>query len=245
MWATSEGPRIEEFGITEDDLARAPKLFLSSHRAGVLLAAYLVAATVVFLLIIKTSHSIPAAAFFTIITLAAGSVLLLPIMVLLVCAGEQAEERWLCRRVPMLSACLAYQRALTEHRRSKEKETDLAIDPEDWSTLSGPAFHRRVRSELDRRFQSSVSETDREQTGFEFLVDMVGERTILRCESGSTPVAAAVARELVAALDDFHADAAVIVTSARPTRALEDYIIDRAIRIAAPWALSAIEISDS
>ena len=245
MWATSDGPKIEDFGITEDELARAPKLFLSSHRIGFLFAAYLIAAVVIFVLIIETSHSIPAAAFFTIITLSAGSVLLLPALILLVCAGEQAEERWLCRRVPMLRACLAYQRALAEHRRFDEKDTARIIDPEDWRALSEPTFLRQLRSELDRRFQHTISETDREQTGFDFLLDLAGKRFILRCEAGSTPVAASVARELAAALDDVQADTAVIVTTARPNTALEDYVAGRRIRIVAPWELDASGIPHS
>jgi hypothetical protein len=195
--------------------------------------------------IIGTSHSLPAAVFFTIITLAAGSVLLLPIMVLLVCAGEQAEERWLCRRVPIMRACLAYQRALAEHRRLTDEKVGRPLEAKDWPALSESTFKRQLRAELDRRFDAAVSEVGREQTGFEFLVDKAGKRTILRCEAGSTPVAASVARELVAALDDSDADTAVIVTAARPTRALEDYIVDRPIRIAAPWALGAIGILDS
>jgi hypothetical protein len=236
---------MEDFGITEDDLAQVPKLFLTNHRAGVLLASYLVAAVLVFVLIIGTSHSLPAAAFFTVITLAAGSVLLLPALVLLVCAGEQAEERWLCRRAPMLRACLAYQRALTEHRQKAEESAGRPLDPKDWPALSGPAFRRQVSSELDRRLQSSVSETDREQTGFDFLVERVGKRTILRCEPGSAPLAAAVGRELVAALDDSQADAAVIVTAAKPTRALADYVVDRPITLVAPWTLDALGLPTS
>jgi hypothetical protein len=245
MWATSDGPRIEDFGITEDELARAPKLFLSNHRLGFLFAAYLVAAFVIFIFIFETSHSIPAAIFFTIITLSAGSVLLLPVLILLVCAGEQAEERWLCRRSPILRACLAYQRALAEHLRHDEKDTARAVDPEDWATLSEPAFLRQMRFELDRRFQHSISEIDRERTGFDFLLDLAGKRVILRCEAGSTPIAASVARELAAALDDFHADTAVIVTTARPSTALEDYAAERRIRILAPWELDASGIPRS
>ena len=240
MWATSEGPRIEDFGITEGDLARAPKPFLSSHRAGVLLAAYLFAALVIFVLIIETSHSVPAAAFFTIITLSAGSILFLPMLIVLVCAGEQAEERWLCRRVPMLRACLAYQRALAEHRRSDGQEPAPAIDPADWAAFSESTFTEQLRTELDRRFQHTVSKTDRERTGVDFLLDLAGKRLILRCEAGSAPVAASVARELAAALDDFQADAAVIVTAATPSAALEEYLAGRRIRIAVPWQLEGL-----
>jgi hypothetical protein len=145
----------------------------------------------------------------------------------------------------MLRACLAYQRALAEHRRRDEKETALAIDAADWPTLSELTFLRQLRFELDRRFQHTISETDREQTGFDFLLDLAGKRVILRCEAGSTPVAASVARELAAALDDFHADTAVIVTTATPTIALEEYVAGRRIRIAAPWELDALRIPHS
>jgi hypothetical protein len=234
---------MEDFGITEDDLADAPELFLPSHRVGVLFAAYLIAAVLVFMLIIETSHSAAAATFFTIITLAAGSVLLLPVLVLLVCAGEQAEERRRCRRVPMLRACLAYQRALTEHRRSTSSSGARPLEPEDWLALSESAYLRQLRSELDRRFQSSASEIDREQTGFDFMVDLGGKRIIFRCNAGSTPVAAAVGRELAAAVDDFRAEAALIVTATGSTRALDDYIVGRPIRITAPWDLDTV-ISD-
>jgi len=245
MWATSDGPKIEDFGISEDDLARAPRLFLSSHRIGVLFAAYFIAAVLVFVLIIETSHSMPAAAFFTIITLAAGSVILLPALFLLVCVGEKAEERWLCRRVPMLQACLAYEKAVAEHRRLADSRVARPLEPEDWPALSESAFHRQLRLELDRRFQSSVSETDREHTGFDFIIDLSRQRFIVRCEAGSTPVAASVARELVAALEDSGADSAVIVSSAKPTDALKEYIADRPITLAAPWQLDAFRIPDS
>jgi len=240
MWATSDGPKIEDFGISEDDLARAPRLFLSSHRIGVLFAAYLIAAVLVFIVIVETSHSMSAAAFFTIITLAAGSVILLPVLFLLLCAGEKAEERWLCRRVPMLRACLAYERAVAEHRRLTEGRAARPLEPEDWQALSESAYIRQLRSELDRRFPSSVSETERELTGFDFIIDLARQNFVLRCEAGSTPVAASVARELVAALDDAGADAAVIVTAAEATEALEKYIADRPITLAAPWQLDAL-----
>lgn len=241
MWATSDGPKIEEFGITEGDLARAPKLFFSSHRVKVVIAAYLMVTAVVFLLIVGTSHSLPAAVFFTVVTLAAGSVLLLPAVILLVCVGERAEERWLCRRVPMLRACLAYQRAVDEHRRVTDRETARPLEPREWRGLSRASFRRQLQSELDRRFPASVSEIDRERYGIDCMIELAESRVIIRCEAGESAVAASVGRELVAAIDDLHAEAAVIVTAAKPTRTLEDYIINRPIRLIAPWALGALE----
>jgi hypothetical protein len=243
MWATSDGPRIEDFGITETDLARAPKLFFPTHRVMVLFVAYLMVSAVVFLLIVETSHSISAAAFFTIVILAAGSVLLLPTLILLVCVGERAEERWLCRRVPMLRACLAYQRAVDEHRRLTDRETARPLELGEWCRLPQASFRRQLQSELDRRFRSSISEFDRERFGIDCMIELAERRVIVRYEAGELPVAASVGRELVAAMNDLQAGAAVIVTAAKSTRTLEDYIVDRPIRLVAPWALDALETS--
>ena len=243
MWATSDGPRIEDFGINENDLERAPRLFLSNHRPGVLVGAYFVAAVVVFTAVFHSSESIPAAVFFSVITLAAGSVLLLPVLILVLCAGEWAEERWFCQRVPILRACLAYQRAVAADRQSTDKRVFPLTAPEGWSSVSHSVFLEMLSSNLDGLLEASVSRADREETGFDFLVEQAEQRLLLRCESGVKPVSAAVGRELVAAVDDFRGDAAVIITVAERTPALESYISDRSITIAPPWALDAV-VSD-
>jgi hypothetical protein len=240
MRVTSDGPRIEEFGINEDDLDRAPKLFFPNHRPGVFVGAYFIAAVVVFTAVFHSCDSIPAAVFFSVMTLAAGSVLLLPVLMLVLCAGEWAEERWFCRRVPLLRACLAYQRAVVEHRRSTDKRVSPFTAPEDWFSVSHSAFLEMLSPYLNELFEASVSRADREETGFDFVVVRAGQRLLLRCESGAKPVTAAVGRELVAAVDDFRGDAAVIITVAEPTPALESYIADRPITIAPPWALDAV-----
>jgi hypothetical protein len=244
MWATSDGPRIEDFGINEGDLDRAPKLFLSNHRPGVLVGAYIIAGVVAFTAIFHSSGSMPAALFFSAMTLAAGSVLLLPALMLILCAGEWAEERWFCRRFPVLRACLSYQRAVAEHRRSADRRVSRVTAPEDWFNVSHSAFLEMLSTELETLFEASVSRVDREDAGFDFVVEQAERSLLLRCESGVKPVAAAVGRELVAAVDDFRGDAAVIITVAEPTPALESYIADRPITIAPPWALDAV-VSDA
>jgi hypothetical protein len=97
-----------------------------------------------------------------------------------------------------------------------------------------------LSTDLDTLFEASVSRVDREETGFDFVVERVERRLLLRCESGVNPVAATVGRELVAAVDDFGGDAAVIITVAEPTPALESYIADRPITIAPPWDLEGV-----
>lgn len=240
MWATSLGPRIEDFGITEEDLECAPRPFLSNHRLQLMAGAYGLAAALVFCAILATSDSMPAAAFFTVIALAAGSVLLLPVLVFALCAGEQAEERWLCRRFPIFKACLAYQRALVEHRRNEPGRRSPAAPPVEWFGVDQAAFVELTRSELDRQSEAPVSAADREATGLDFFVDQGRRRLLVRCEAGLTSVGAAVGRELAAAVNDFDADEAVIVTVSQPTSVLEDYIVDRPITLAAPWELDTV-----
>jgi hypothetical protein len=239
MWATSDGPRVEDFGITEDDLARAPRFFFASHRIGLLCGIYFMAALAIFALMLQTGDSWSAAAFFTVITLAAGSVLLLPVVIMVVCAGERVEEQWLCRRVPILRACLAYRTAVEEHRRRTTKPQARPSTPEDWSAVSHMIFVESLRADLGRFVHATVFEVDRESTGFDFFVDKEGRRLLFRCESGTTPVAPAVGRELAASLRDHEADEAVIVTAVEPTQHLQTYIADRPITVVSPWEIEA------
>jgi hypothetical protein len=229
---------MEDFGITEEDLARAPCLFLAGHRAAVLAAAYLVSATVVFVLILTGSDSYPAAAVFTIIVLAAASILLLPILTLAQCASEQAEERWLCRRFPKLRACLAYRKAVAEHARKVRLKSTSGPQPVEWWTSTPPAaFVEAVRKEIERHGGTDAIPVDRERCGVDFVVDGADGVVLFRCEPGRAPVAAAVGRELAAAMADHGAARAVLVTAAGPTPALSDYIAERPITVVAPWQL--------
>ena len=237
MWATSDGPRVEDFGITEDDLAQVPTLLFSKYRTTIFIAIYLLAAAVSFTLIFETTNSWSAAAFFTVIALAAGSVLLLPAVIFVICAGERAEEQWLCRRVPILRACLAYRTAVAEHRRRTTKPRTRPRTPEDWLAVSHGIFVDWLRTDFGQHSHSAVSKVDREATGFDFLVDTTGQRHLIRCESGTTPVAASVGRELVASIDDHGADGAVIVSAVEPSPHLQNYITDRPITVVKPWEI--------
>jgi hypothetical protein len=232
-------PRLEDFGITEEDLSRTPCLFLAGHRAAVLATAYLTAAGVAFALMVSGSGSYTAAALFTIIVLAAASILLLPVLTLAQCASEQAEERWLCRRFPKLRACLAYRKAVAEYARKARSAP--AFDPvsaEWWASASPTAFVEAARLAIERHPQAAAVPVDRERSGVDFVVDGADGVVLVRCEPGRTPVAAAVGRELAAALEDHGAARAVLVTAAGPTPALSDYIAERSITVVAPWELS-------
>jgi hypothetical protein len=240
VWATSDGPKIEDFGITEADLVRVPRLFVASHRPWIFVLSYLVAAVVLFLGILLAGSSWSAAAFFTIILLAAGSVLLLPMLVAALCVGERAEERWLCNRVPVLRACLAYRKAVDEHRRRKTTVSrPRPCSAEAWAALPAASFRAEVASLLEEWPHGSVTSFDREATGVDFSVPLDDSEVILRCEAGSRPVAAAVGRELVAAVADRRAVRALIVTTAGASPALSDYIAGRPVSVVTPSQLHA------
>lgn len=237
MWATSDGPRIEDFGITREDLARAPSPFFAHHRGKVLLGSYLFAAAVVFVTILRAGDSWPAAVFFTLIAMAAGSILLLPVLMLALCATEAAEEHWLCRSFPSLRACLAYQRAVAEHQRRSAVRRPPPVGEDEWASLSGPRFLEEVAVLLEERHPSEVSRMQREASGLDFVIDDGVHEILVRCESGATPVAASVGREMAAALADRRAKRAVIVTAAKAAPVLEEYLADHAIDVIAPWNL--------
>jgi hypothetical protein len=230
-------PRLEDFGITEGDLARVPCAFLSEHRLGALTAAYLVAAVAVFVTILRASGSYSASVFFTIVSLAAGSVLLLPALIFLLCVSERAEERWLCSRFPKLNACLAYRRALAEHGRAVRALTASNATTPQWSVLSRPAMVEAVQARLGELLQVPAVELDVERDGADLAVNPSGGRMLVRCEPGPGPVGAGIGREVVAAVMDHGATGALIVSSGTPTPALEHYLEERPIRLVAPWQL--------
>ena len=147
VWATSDGPKVEDFGITEEDLVEAPRLFVAGHRPWIFLLTHVFVAAALFFGILRAGSSWSAAAFFTIVILAAGSVLLLPILVAALCIGERAEERWLCKRVPVLRACLAYRSAVAEHpRRSAFPSRPHPSTSQDWTCLLYTSPSPRDRS---------------------------------------------------------------------------------------------------
>jgi len=235
VWATSEGPRLEDFGITEEDLEQVPRPFVASHRSWIFLLVYMAVATALFCGILQAGSSWPAAAFFTIILLAAGSVLLLPVLVAVLCVGERAEERWLCQRVPLLRACLAYRSALAEHRRRSAVPSGRhPSSSRDWAVLSPAVFRTEVGSRLEMAAPGSVTALDREATGVDFEVNVSSGPVLIRCEPGVQPVAAGVGRELVAVIADHRAATALIVTAAGASRTLVDSIDGRPISVIDP-----------
>lgn len=238
-------PRVEDFGISEEDLARAPCAFLASHRAGFLASAYLVAAGVVFVLILSSGGALSAAAFFTVVILAAASVLLLPALMFLLCASERAEERWLCARFPKLRGCLAYRRAVAEHAEHARRAGAAAASPRGaWSLVAQEGLVEAVTVILGEVAGGDVTALDRQMTGVDLVVRYSRHAILVRCEAGPGPVDPSVGRELAAALADLDADRGLIVSAGQPTTTLAEYISSRPIAVVPPWSVED-ELEDS
>jgi len=69
------------------------------------------------------------------------------------------------------------------------------------------------------------------------VIDDGVHEILVRCESGSIPIGAAVGREMAAALADRGAKSAIIIAAAKAAPILEDYIENRAIAVVARWNL--------
>lgn len=234
-------PQFDEFGITEEDLNRAPCLFIAGHRPAVIGAVYLSSAIALFVVLLGVGGSPSAAAFFTVISVAAGSILLLPVLMLAICASERVEERWLCGRFPKLRGCLAYRAAVADYER--RKRLDLRNDGSSrrwWLGPSQTAFVAAAKTELERSMASWVLTVDREATGFDFEVGAAEGAILVRCEPGTSPIPAAVGRELAAAVADRGASKALVVTAADASPAFADYIADRPIDVIVPWQLDEL-----
>jgi hypothetical protein len=202
----------------------------------VLAALYVVIAVGVFAMIARTGGSYSAALYFTVISLAAGSVLLLPALVFALCASERAEERWLCARFPKMRACLEYRRAVAEHTRRPSSTSRMPAETW-WQTASRAAFLAAVRRGLDGWPGVEVEDLDRETTGADMVLGTAAGETLVRCEPGLGPVGAAVGRELMAALAERGAARAVIVSAAEPAPALDAYLGERPLGFVRPWEL--------
>ena len=134
MWATSDGPRVEDFGISERDLVQVPRLIVASHRKWIIVGVYLVAAA-------SFSRSCGRR------LLVGGRLFhdhrpcsgLGPVAPGPGCGSVRRRaggERWLCRRFPVLRACLAYRRRSPSTVGGVCSRRDRSPKSEDWRAIS-------------------------------------------------------------------------------------------------------------
>lgn len=232
------GPRVEDFGITEQDLSRIPRPWLMRYRPQVMLALLVATTAVAVAGLLAAGASVTAAVLFAVILVAASSVILVPMFVCLLCASERVERRWLCQRFPLLEACLAYREAVEAHRGRRDHGRQEHADLAWWSTLPPAVFRLQVERRLEARDISFDRVRDPKSAGYDSEIGVEGERVLLRYLPGDRPVEIAVARELVACLDETGADRAVIVTAAGASPELEGYVAGRRVTVVDPVELA-------
>jgi hypothetical protein len=232
---TVDKPRPEDYGVTADQVERAPELRITRFRPVIFAVLYVAVIAILFLVIFAASNSLPAAVTFSVILGAAGSIVLIPFLVCLLCASEKAETQWLCRKFPALKACLAYREALVDFKRRTEKPTGDVRDHDWWVKLPAPMLRSQVERALERRGLDVTPAADREAQGWDLAFLDDGGRVLVRCEEGVSPTGVGVGRELTACLNETGARRAILVTPLLPSMALESYLVDRPINVVQPW----------
>jgi hypothetical protein len=230
-------PRPENFGVTAEQVEQAPELFVTRYRLAIFAVIYLAVFAVVFTVVLATSESVAAALIFGLILVAAGSIVIIPLVVCCLCASEKAETRWVCRRFPAMKACLAYREALAEFTRRTRRSPDRPRDRGWWIGLSASTFRGQVQAALERRGLEPAPVADRQADGYDYAFDDDDDTVLVRCEGGTTPVDIGVGRELTACLLETGAARAVLVTPAGVSRRLAEYLADRPIDVVEPEAI--------
>lgn len=197
---------------------------------GLFVSVYLVVVGIIY----KLSASIPAALTFALITLAAASVVLVPLLMCLVCASEKVETTWMCRRFPALKGCLAYREAIAEFKRLTRRAPARLRNHEWWVRLSRPTLRSQVEQDLGKRGLDLRPVADYATEGYDFTYRDQSETVLVRCEAGSAPVDIGVGRELIACLDETGADRAIVVTPSGASKRLGSYLMDRPIHVVDP-----------
>lgn len=230
-------PRPENFGVTAEQVERAPELFVTRHRPAIFVVVYLAVFAVVFTVVLATSESVTAALVFGLILVAAGSIVLIPLAVCCLCASETVETRWVCRRFPAMKACLAYREALAEFTRKTRRSPDRPRERDWWVGLSASTFRGQVQAALEQRGLELTPVADRQADGYDCSFADDRGTVLVRCEGGTTPLDIGVGRELTACLLETGAARAVLVTPAGVSRRLTRYLVDHPIDVVEPEAI--------
>lgn len=209
-------PRPEAFGLTAEEVRRAPCLFLASHRRGLLVAGYGGAVLAVFLAVAVVTGSISTAVYLSAVLVGAGSILLVPLLICAACVGERAELAWWCRRVPRMQALAAYREALQRYR--EQLDDDRNRPRLDWRTVDRTGLCEAVRGRLEAAGCSVRRVVDPAAEGFDLEVRRPdGALVLVRCAAGRRPAGPALVRDLLGAWTATGARHAVLVAPAGAT----------------------------
>lgn len=228
-------PTPEQFGVTAADVERAPAAFIRTHRAHLTFVVWLLVLSTAFVVLLVATGDLASAAFFAVIGTAAASILLLPLALCLLSAGEHAEVALRRRRVPSYAACAAYHEALTAYRETATR--DRPTRSERWFACArrGPTRSEVSRALTDRGLDV-VEVEDPEVEGFDLMVREEGRTTLVRCLPGNRQADPAVGREMAAVVADRNVQQGIIVAAAGATSELQSYLEHRSITVVDPRA---------
>lgn len=231
-------PSIDDFGISEQDLATTPRPWLERYRPQILIALLIGAVSVLYVLMLDELSSVSAAAMFSVVLVAAWAIVLVPVFICLLCASEAMERRLLCRRHPSFDACLGYRKALDEYRRRRNRHQPCRADTHWWVGLSSDAYRIEVERRLERLGADLDRPRNREAAGYDFEANSPDGRILIRCEPGDRPVKVGVGREMLSCIAETAAHRAVIVSAAGSSAALVSFLRGRPVEMTDPIHLA-------
>jgi len=241
--AHGNSPAQEKRHGDADDRTPAglPRPFIADHRGHLAIAIYVLVLTTLVAIIAHVSGSIATACVFAALFTAAASILMLPAVMALLCAAEAVEEHWLCRHHEGFRRWL--ESRSVPAGAALEAEVRPGTRAEYWRTLAAET----LRSEVVRLLTSTGCRVERvpveEEAGVDLVISRGSRRAVARCWADLERCGPAVARELLAARDDFDADQAVIIAPAGASPRLQEYRKRRRFLIVDADGLMAADVT--
>jgi hypothetical protein len=213
MLTAPKPPEPGDFGLSDADIEQVPESRIGSRRVACFLAIYGTAALLVMFAALALSGSLVGALFFGVLLVAAGSVLLVPAVAGLVCALEQCEHSWLCRRHARYRAISEYRKAWAAHDRelARYRAARSRAAESFWRDLGQAALvAETVRALRATRPRDKVAEAG-ENSGLDAVVRSDSGDVAVRCIADAVASGRPLGREVTAAAIDVGAAEVLVV----------------------------------
>ncbi|MCG6947870.1 MAG: hypothetical protein LJE93_03015 [Acidobacteria bacterium] len=238
MTADGSTPRPEEFGLTAEFLENEPELIVEQRRGALCAVAVTVLLAVVVAFTAWKTGSLAATLFLAPVLVAAWLVLLLPLVIGCVSLAGRFEKLWRSSCDSTFRDWLRYRQALAESEAGRDVQRSFERQMR-WLHADRDQLRTGVLELLGN--PRSIEILDRHATGADLLIDDGRRRTVVRCETGSTPAEVGLGRELAMARFDLNADDAILVAPAGAGPLLHRYIEKHPIRVLDAKTLETLE----